>query len=79
MPPIVNAEPTLNPALQGCIELDLANATKVLSRVDQDTALLVVVLVVVIVIENPGEQIDYEHDDDEDRSGKAQNRPVITA
>jgi hypothetical protein len=32
------------------------------------------------VIENPSEEIDYEdEDDDEDGSGKAQNRPVITA
>ena len=62
MPPIVNAEPTLNPALQGCVELDLANATKVPSRVDRDTALVVVL---VLVIENPGQRIDYEHDDDD--------------
>jgi hypothetical protein len=63
---------------QGGIKLDLANATKVPSRVDRDPA-VVVVLVVVIVIENPGEETDYENDDDEDESGKAQDRPAITA
>ena len=65
---------------QGCIKLDLANATKAPWRIDGDPAVVVLVLVVVIVIENPGEKTDYEdEDDDEDESGKAQNRPAINA
>ena len=66
--------------VQGCIKLDLANATKVPCRLDGDPAAVLVVLVVVIVIGNPSEEIDYEDEDDaEDGSGKAQNRLVITA